>query len=85
MHNPHAKWSENRNCSVERTRVLAPGNVRVWKEVSEATAVEEHGYLRSRDDDTRGKRTSRTTIIPPKFMTLSIGCNTTSAVRPPRD
>ena len=53
--------------------MLAPGNVWVWKEVSEAVTVKEHGYLRVRDDDTRGEYMHDTTTIPSELMVQSIG------------
>ena len=85
MYQPHAEWSESRNDTVERARMLASGNVWVWEEVSEAVTVKEHGYLRARDDDTRGEYMHDTTIIPSELIAQSIGYNATPAIRSPRD
>lgn len=35
--------------------MLAPGNVWVWKEVSETATVKEHGYLCAGNDYIRGE------------------------------
>ena len=35
---------------MECARMLAPGDVWVWKKVSETIAIKEHGYLRVGDD-----------------------------------
>ena len=80
MYHPHAECSGNRNNSVERTRILRPGRVRVWKEISDATTVEEHRYLLARDDDIRGESTGHAPIIPLEFMASFIGCYATSTV-----
>jgi len=64
----HTEWSGNRNGSVERTGMLAPGNVWVWKKVSKATTVKEHGYLRARNDGIRGEHLHNTSITPSELM-----------------
>jgi hypothetical protein len=79
IYHPHAEYSGNRNSSVERTRILAPGKVWVWEEISEATTVKEHGYIRAGNDNTRGEYTGHIPIIPSEFMG-SIGYHPMSAI-----
>jgi len=48
--------------------MFAPGNVWVWKKVSKATTVKEHGYLRARDDGIRGEHPHDISITPLGLM-----------------
>ena len=68
MFQGHAEWSGDRNSSVERTRMFAPGNVWVWEGVSKATTVKEHRYLRARDDGIRGEHPHDISITPLGLM-----------------
>jgi len=44
--------------------MLAPGNVWVWREVSEAATIKEHGYLCAGNDHIRGEWRCHITFIP---------------------
>ena len=81
MYNPHAECLGDRNNPVERTRIPRPGKIWVWKGISDATTVKEHGYLCTRNDDIRGKPTGHAPVIPSELMAPSIGYYATSAIR----